>query len=82
MRTETKQPAAIASDGREKYMAPAIEVIDIEVEGSVMTASDFGNGGSATRSFGKANTYSGSYSTNVSSNDLEDLIDEILTVEQ
>ncbi len=60
-------------------MAPFIEVIDMENEGGVMSASvpDFGNGGSATM----INPYQGGgirYNSS-SATDLEELINDILT---
>ena len=66
---------------RQKYTAPCIEVIAVENEGSVMAASldPVYDGGSATRSISSGNTRN--YNS-ASSSDLEDLINDILTVEQ
>ena len=68
---------------RTAYIPPQVEVITMDMEGTVMTASNFGGDDAFTRS-------SGSYSAPVnrqgyssaSSSDLEDLINDILTVEQ
>lgn len=69
------------SKRKEQYMAPAIEVIKMEAEGSVMSASgnlpDVEPGGSGTRS---SRTYSGY--NGASSSELEDMINDILTVDQ
>lgn len=70
------------SKQKEQYTAPALEVIEMEVEGSVMSASASGNlpgvkpGGSATTSSRTNNRYNAA-----SSSELEDLINDILTVE-
>lgn len=69
------------SKQKEQYMAPAIEVIKMEAEGSVMSASgnlpDVEPGGSGTRSSRTRNGYNGA-----SSSELEDMINDILTVDQ
>lgn len=64
---------------REQYVSPQIELIQVDTEGSVMTGSlgninsdpGWNNSVSRTRQYNAA-----------SSNDLEDLINDILTVEQ
>ena len=64
-------------DGREAYITPSIEVIKMENEGVIATSGEPYH--PITRS------YSGSTSTHsynsASSSDLEDLINDILTVE-
>lgn len=70
---------------KEAYVAPSIEVIEMENEGSVMMASGgvgggYGNGGtfkSVSNSYNSRtrNSYS------ASSSDLEDMINDILTIE-
>ena len=71
---------------KERYVSPRIEVIRIENEGSVMAASGNlpspGDGGSG---YSSASTYRSGSSRNysgASSSDLEDLINDILTIEQ
>lgn len=69
---------------RERYVSPHIEVIPMETEGCVMTASsgaleglgNGGNWGTQTRSTGRQQYNAASDS------DIEDLINDILTVEQ
>lgn len=72
---------------KEQYLAPAIEVIKMETEGGVMSGSmnGVGDGGSALsgntygRRTGGATRHSyGSASTS----ELEDLINDILTIEK
>ena len=69
---------------KEKYLAPQIEVIQMETEGTscVIAGSGnlggFGNGGSigtSSRSYGRSRG-----SRNASSSELEDLINDILTI--
>lgn len=70
---------------KEKYVAPAIEVITMEVEGGVMAGSlgDVGDGGSAFSSSYSSRRSTGARSYNGASNsDLEDMINDILTIEQ
>ena len=55
-------------DGREAYITPSIEVIKMENEGVIATRSY--SGSTSTHSYNSA-----------SSSDLEDLINDILTVE-
>ena len=71
---------------KEKYLAPQIEVIQMETEGTscVIAGSGnlggFGNGGSigtSSRSYGRSRG-----SRNASSSELEDLINDILTIEK
>ena len=71
---------------KEKYLAPQIEVIQMETEGTscVIAGSGnlggFGNGGSigtSSRNYGRSRG-----SRNASSSELEDLITDILTSEQ
>lgn len=64
----------------EHYVSPQIEVIPMETEGTVMTGSlqDISNGGSwGTTTPTTANRHYNAASTD----DLEDLINDILTVE-
>ncbi|WP_300699962.1 hypothetical protein [Bacteroides sp.] len=74
MNTELKKQA---------YTAPSIEVIEMENEGAVMTASATGSLGG----FGKGETIGGTSGTkarsynSAGSSDLEDMINDILTVE-
>lgn len=68
---------------KQKYVAPAIEVILMENEGVIAASgngkpSDIDNGGGIFGTSAGARR-SGSYA---SSNDLEDLINDILTVEE
>lgn len=71
------------SKQKEQYIAPALEVIKMETEGSVMSASansslpDVEPGGSGTRSSRTRSGYNGA-----SSSELEDMINDILTVDQ
>ena len=71
------------ADRRKTYSAPAIEVIEMENEGSVMSTSgnigDFGGGGSGGGVVPQSsrNTYNSS-----SASELEDMINDILTFEQ
>lgn len=86
---ETKQVKQAAREATERagrkttYTPPQVEIIVMEVEGTVMmdsggiTASDFGSGGSLNQS---KSTYRGYNSA--SGSELEDLINDILTVEQ
>ena len=68
---------------KEKYTSPTVEVIEMENESAVMVGSatgsskpgSIGNGGQI---FGSQSRRSGGYA---SSNDLEDMINDILTVE-
>ena len=63
-------------DGREAYITPSIEVIKMENEGVIATSGE---------PYHPITRYSGSTSTHsynsASSSDLEDLINDILTVE-
>ncbi|ADV44668.1 hypothetical protein [Bacteroides helcogenes] len=63
---------------KEKYVSPLIEVIQVENEGAVMVASGnlpgVGNGGSAIQSNVRSNS--------AGSSEIEDLINDILTIEQ
>lgn len=71
---------------KEQYLSPQIEVIPMETEGSVMMASP----GGGLNSFDQGDSWGGSSLQNsrtrgynsASSSDLEDLINDILTVEQ
>ena len=71
---------------KEKYLAPQIEVIQMETEGTscVIAGSGnlggFGNGGSigtSSRNYGRSRG-----SRNATSSELEDLINDILTIEK
>lgn len=63
---------------RAAYVAPAVEIIEMEMEQSVMT----GSGESLTGvQMGKSSTRRTPY-TAARSNDLEEMIEDILTVEQ
>jgi len=68
---------------REKYMAPTVEVIHMEQEGVI--AASGGNGGVSDMPGVNWNSTSGrsrnSYGS-ASTSDLEDLINDILTIEQ
>lgn len=63
------------------YTPPQMEVIKMDLEGSVMSASgslnDFTGGGNLTQPSSTRRSYN-----SASSSDLEDLINDILTVEQ
>lgn len=63
---------------KEAYVAPTLEVIKMEIEGVMALSGDvpvYGNGGNV----GTPTKSSRSY--NASSSDLEDMINDILTVE-
>lgn len=66
---------------KEKYLAPQIEIIKMETEGVIATSGNLpsvGNGGSAYSSRARSTRgYNGA-----SSSDLEDMINDILTIEQ
>lgn len=68
---------------KQKYISPLVEVIQMENEGNVMTASlpTPGDGGSGFRNSGIYRKTSRGYNS-ASGSDLEDLINDILTVEQ
>lgn len=70
------------SKQKEQYLTPIIEVIEMQTEGGVMSGSLNGvpDGGPATRSY-STDTHRNSYNA-VSSSELDDLINDILTVEQ
>lgn len=74
---------SMKSKQKEQYVAPAIEVIKMQTEGSVMTGSLNGvpDGGSAFSSYNGGGRSRNSYNA-ASSSELEDLINDILTVEQ
>lgn len=71
---------------KEPYMAPAIEIINMDTEATVMVGSA-GNlptvkpGGNNGNAFGTATNRRRSYS-GASTSELEDLINDILTIEQ
>lgn len=72
------------SKQKEQYLPPTIEVIEMQTEGGVMIGStgsintpDVGNGGDVNFSSTRRSTYNGA-----SSSELEDLINDILTIEQ
>jgi hypothetical protein len=66
---------------KEKYLAPQIEIIKMENEGIIATSGNLpsvGNGGSAYSSRARSTRgYNGAISS-----DLEDMINDILTIEQ
>ena len=70
------------SSGKEAYTAPSVEIIEIENEG-VIAASSGGSTGEDynTRPMTRSASSAGSYTNAASGNDLEDLINDILTVE-
>lgn len=86
MKTEQMKQVATAATGgagnRMAYTPPQVEIIKMEVEGTVMVASilDYEAGGSMGNQISTKSTYRGYNSA--SSSDLEDLINDILTVEQ
>lgn len=66
------------------YVSPQIEVIRMEVEGVIASSGSLpqiGEGGSAYRSGNARSSATRSYN-GTSSSELEDLINDILTVEQ
>lgn len=72
---------------KEKYLSPAIEVIKVENEGGVMSASapGFNDGGSMTSSSASTRSRSAGSSVHQTASplsDLEDLINDILTVKK
>ena len=74
---------SIHATRRAPYSPPRVEVIKMEMEGSVMSASNFG--GADAFSLHNTGTYSSpgrrTYNSATTS-DLEDLINDILTIEQ
>lgn len=80
---QCQAPATHAPAGNKMtYTPPQMEVIKMDLEGSVMSASltGFESGGSWGNPAQSSNARRGYNSA--SSNDLEDLINDILTVEQ
>ena len=88
MKTEKATKAATAAhapaSNKMAYTPPQLEVIEMDMEGTVMVASggggslnDFGSGGGLTQQSSVRRSYN-----SASSSDLEDLINDILTVEQ
>lgn len=67
MKSETNNTTA---GERQPYIPPQMEVIQMEVEGSVMTPSDFGGG----------NPF-GPWSHTITTNEPGDLINDVLTFE-
>ena len=65
---------------QKNYLPPMVEIIEMEMEGSVMSAST----GSLTRTQWGTTTGSTnqSYRGGASSSDLEDMINDILTIEK
>ena len=66
---------------KEKYLAPQIEIIKMENEGVIATSGNLpsvGNGGNAYSILAR---YTRGYN-GASSSDLEDMINDILTIEQ
>ncbi len=82
---KAKQAKRLQTTGtaRTPYSPPRVEVIKMEMEGSVMSASDFGGanawntGNTGNYSTTRPNTYN-----SASTSDLEDMINDILTIEQ
>lgn len=87
---ETKQVKQAAREATERagrkttYTPPQVEIIEMEVEGTVMmdssaggTAPGFGDGGSLNQNTSTYRSYN-----SASGSELEDLINDILTVEQ
>jgi len=74
---ETKQT-------RSTYLAPAIEIIAIENEGimasSVNTGGNYGNGGSMFGNNARSKSRAGNLQSASPLSDLEDMINDILTV--
>lgn len=70
------------SKQKEQYLPPTIEVIEMQTEGGVMSGSLTGvpDGGSATTSY-RIGTSRNHYNA-ASSSELEDIINDILTIEQ
>lgn len=65
------------------YLAPHIEVITMENEGVIATSSLTGSPGLGEGThLGKSSPTKNSYSRSASTSDLEDLINDILTIEQ
>ena len=70
---------------KEKYLAPAIEVIEVEHEEGVMALSDLSGGNPALPGSGaRSNTRSTKSNIQTASplTDLEDLINDLLTVKK
>lgn len=66
---------------REEYVSPCIEVIKLENEGAVMSASMPGMGIESWSTNRRSGSNKATYGGTASSGDLEDLINDILTVE-
>ena len=85
MKTERAKQAErlqTTDNARAPYSPPRVEVIKMEMEGSVMSASNFG--GADAFSLRNTGTYSAPGRRNYNSattSDLEDLINDILTIE-
>lgn len=68
------------SKQRERYISPAIEVIRMENEGVIASSvNGFGSGGDA---FGGTTPNRSMNNRSAGTSDLEDMINEILTIEQ
>lgn len=67
------------SKQKEQYLTPIIEVIEMQTEGGVMIGSlgDVPDAGSATKTYSTGTRYNAA-----SRSELEDLINDILTIEQ
>lgn len=78
-------PSPAAAMGRLPYAAPIVEIIEMSLEGSVMSASgnlgSYGDAGMFSTGRGPARNRSRGYNA-ASSSDLEDLINDILTIEK
>lgn len=64
------------------YLAPHIEVITMENEGVIATSFTGSPGLGEGTHLGKSSPAKNSYSRSASTTDLEDLINDILTIEQ
>lgn len=69
------------NENKATYTAPSIEIIEMENEGVIAASNEmptFGNGGNIG---GSSNSRSRSSYNSAASSDLEDMINDILTVE-
>lgn len=82
MKTEVIGKKSTDTVQKQRYEAPQVEVIEMETEGNACIVGSLGqvnNGGSA---FGNAPSSKARRYNAASSNELEDLINDILTIEK
>lgn len=83
MKEEQAERLQTTGNARAPYSPPRVEVIKMEMEGSVMSASDLGGADAFSRSntANYSSTHQSTYNSATTS-DLEDMINDILTIEQ